>query len=98
MKKYFLYSLKRYIPFYIICFAICLSTFVTTVASIAVENTHVETQEGYVLYYGSISGSGDAISLIVVPAIILFVFSAIIPFIANSYRYSLRSADVFNQI
>lgn len=98
MKKYFLYSLKRYIPFYIICFAICLSTFVTTVASIAIENTHVETLEGYVLYYGSISGSGGAISLIVVPAIILFVFSAIVPFIANSYRYSLRSADVFNQI
>lgn len=97
MKKYFLYSLKRYIPFFVICFALCLSSFLTSIASIEVTATHIESLEGEPLYFNSYS-SNSALAGIITPAVILFIFSVITPFIANSYRYSLRSADVFNQI
>ena len=94
--KFILYTLKKYIPLYIITFAVCFSVFLSTFMSLPVTNVHYENGTGDVLYYSfdlNLSGSG-LISI----AIIMIILTTIVPFFANSYRYSLQSLDLFNQL
>ena len=95
MKKFLLYSLKRYIPFYIISFAICVSFILSSVASISVTTQYYETETGEIIRY--VSG-GSVTTMFIFIGVILYGFTLVLPIIANSYRYSLRSLDLFNQI
>ena len=95
MKRYFLYTLKRYIPFYIISFAVCLSFLITAISSSAVSYDYYTNYVDQYLYGGS---TPTMLTGLIVTAIIMFAFTSILPIIANKYRYSLQSADLFNQI
>lgn len=95
MKRYLLYTLKKYIPFYIISFAICLSFLITAISSSAVSLEYYTDYEGHFLYSSS---SPTMLTGLIVSAVLMFLFTSILPIIANKYRYSLQSADLFNQI
>ncbi|MBR0294908.1 MAG: hypothetical protein IJQ67_03245 [Bacilli bacterium] len=86
MKKYIIYTLKRYVPLYAVTFAIFISLLFTFATSVSFQ---VPT-EGY--YYGYSVDSG-----ILYFAIPLMLFTMILPLFANTYRYSIKSADLFYQ-
>ena len=97
MKKYIIYTLKRYIPLFAVTFAVCFSSFFFTATAIPTSTQYyINPYNDSMYYYGSIFSVAD--SGLIVLAIPLIVFSTILPFFANSYRYSLKSADMFNQI
>ena len=89
MKKFFLYNLKRFIPLYAVSLAIFLSFYFSIFAS----NEAIRTINSP-SYYSSYSINSG----IILMSIPLAIFTAILPFFANSYRYSLNAADTFYQI
>lgn len=95
MKKYIIYTIKRYIPFCCITIAVCMSMFLLTVNT--VPTTHTVYNNGMSIY--GLFGLEDYLfSGSIVFVIPVVVFSTILPFFANSYRYSMESADTFYQI
>ena len=99
MKKYLIFSLKRYIPLFVVSFAVCFFGFVTVFgASIPTQVTiTVYTGEGP-YYVSTLLGSLSISSGILAMMIPVTIFTMLLPFFANSYRYSMQSADTFYQI
>lgn len=100
MKKYLIFNLKRYIPLFVVSFAVCFFTFITVFGgSIPTSiTTRYYTDGGGMAYY---YGSTDSLLLssgILFAMIPVAIFTMLLPFFANSYRYSLQSADTFYQI
>lgn len=96
MKKYLIFSLKRYIPLFVVSFAVCFFTFITTFGgSIPTQVTIRYYSESY---YTNVTGSLLLNSGILSAVIPVAIFTMLLPFFANSYRYSLQSADTFYQI
>ena len=96
MKRYLLYSLKRYVPLYIVTFVVCISCFLATYGgTIPVQNVQYQYAGGEAYGFVDILGLDSGLIVLMIP---VFVFSIILPFFANSYRYSLKAADTFYQI
>lgn len=96
MKKYIIYNLKRFIPLYAVFFAVTFSLFLITFSYSSISTKEMIDSYGYVSPY-YIFDSTPTSNLIVL-AIPLIAITFILPIFANNYRYSLRSADLFNQI
>ena len=94
MKKYLIFTMKRFIPFFIISGAVFTSICLSVFSSVAVSDLYFEF-EGVRELDAGIDG---AYSIIIIMAVLLFIFTCVAPIIANSYRNSLRSADLYNQI
>ena len=101
MKKYLIFTLKKYIPLFVVSFAVCFFSFITVFGeSIPVSTTYVRVIETGEVYQAS-SGILDVVTM---PSGLMFlivpvaIFTMILPFFANSYRYSLQSVDTFYQI
>ena len=94
MKRYVFFTLKRFIPFFVITAAIFFVISTTMFVNVPVQYEYY-VDEGMVR--GDYGFDGASI-IIIVMAVLLFGFTSISPIIANSYRYSLRSADFYNQI
>ena len=96
MKRYIVYTIKRNIPLFAITFAICFSTFLSVYSALP------PTLTSYGYDYGAAAvdafAEGEVYAILISSAVILFLMSSILPLFANSYRYSLKSADVFYQI
>ena len=97
MKKFIIYTLKRFVPLYAVTFAICFSTFLTYFSGIP--NTYdVYTGENYYAYYAnSLFGIGRSSGLLLV-AILFAILTTILPVFANTYRTSIKGADIFYQV
>ena len=97
MKKYLAFTLKRYIPLFVVTFALCFFTFITPFGSAIPTYVTYHYYNGE-SYFSSILSdltvTGGTLYLVIPVAII----SMVLPFFANSYRYSLQSADTFYQI
>ena len=94
MKRYVFFTLKRFIPFFVICMAIFFVVSLTMFVNVPVIHEFYEN-EGMRYLESDLDG---AAIIVIVMAVLLFGFTAVSPIIANSYRYSLRSADFYNQI
>ena len=94
MKRYVFFTLKRFIPFFVIAAAIFFVISMTMFVNVPVQHEYY-LDEGIVHNDYSIDGASI---IIIIMAILLFGFTSVSPIIANSYRYSLRSADFYNQI
>ena len=94
MKKFLLFTLKRFIPFFAISAAIFTSVAISVFSAVDVSQEYLE-REGELMAYRSDTGPN---TIIIIMAILLFLFTAVAPIIANAYRNSLRSADFYNQI
>lgn len=96
MKKYIIYNLKRFIPLYAVFFVVTFSIFLITFSFTNISTKEIiDSQTGEGIYYYL---NNDLSSNIIILAIPLVVITFILPIFANNYRYSLRSADLFNQI
>ena len=99
MKKYLIFNLRRYIPLFVVTFAVCFFTFISAFGgAIPTYVTYYqEAASGEIYSYGFLSELSltSGIIYLVIP---VTIFTAILPFFANSYRYSLQSADTFYQI
>ena len=89
MKRYLIYTLKRFVPLFAISFAIFFSMYLSTFSSVPYY---------YVAQGGNVGQIQNNPSLIIIISIPLIIFTSILPFMANSYRYSLKGADFFYQI
>lgn len=99
MKKYLIFSLKRYIPLFVVSFAVCFFGFVTVFgASIPTQVTTTVYIGGESYYVPTLLGSLSISSGILAMMIPVTIFTMLLPFFANSYRYSMQSADTFYQI
>ena len=88
MKSYIKFLLKKYLPFYVVLFAVCISfffTFLTTDNNVYYH--HIETD-----YY--IQQPSSLLLAFIIPLAIVSIFA---PIFANTYRYSIKSVDVFYQ-
>lgn len=94
MKKYVFFTLKRFVPFFVISMAIFFVISLTMFVNVPVIHEYYES-EGMRYLESDLDG---AQLIVIVMAVLLFGFTAVSPIIANSYRYSLRSADFYNQI
>ena len=100
MKKYLLYTLKRYIPLFVVAFALCFFTFITVFGGLPTEiktMSYLDADAEMYYTYGNLS-SISVNSGVIFLLILVAIFTIILPFFANSYRYSLQSADTFYQI
>lgn len=100
MKKYLAYTLKRYIPLFVVSFALCFFTFITVFGGMSVQTKstfYYDPETGMEYHYGGVF-STSASSGVIFLLIIVAIFTILLPFFANSYRYSLQSADAFYQI
>ena len=101
MKKYLLFTLKRYIPLFVVSFALCFFTFISVFGGIPTQQTrtyYYDSSDGvYYQSYGILTSNGLTTGVIYL-LVIVAIFTIILPFFANSYRYSLQSADTFYQI
>ena len=88
MNSYIKHLLKKYLPFYIVLFAVCISIFFIY---LTYDNNAYSRPEG-VNYYVTTPYSG--LLIFIIP---LAFVSMIAPIFANSYRYSIKSVDVFYQ-
>lgn len=90
MKLYIKNLIKKYIPFYAVSFAIVISMFLIFV-SVAPNfySEHIIEDMSYV--------DGKPFSALLFFIIPLAFLTTIAPFFANSYRYSIKSVDVFYQ-
>ena len=98
MTNYLKYNLKRNIPLYIITFVICLSVISIGFASAPTSftyNVYSESGAEFAYYSRAFVGFDSGLITSFIP---IAIFSTILPFFANGYRYSLRSADTFYQI
>lgn len=94
MKKYLVFTLKKFLPFLIICAAVFIALSISLFSGVEVADKYYE-YNGELSAYGSLDGPK---TIIVVLAVFLFGFTCVAPIIANAYRNSLRSADFYNQI
>ena len=94
MKKYLVSTLKRYIPFLVISFAIFVAVTITLFSNVQVSYEYFKFGDE-INAYNDLDGPS---AMIIVLGVLLFGFTCVAPIIANSYRYSLRSADFYNQI
>ena len=88
MKSYIKFLLKKYLPFYIVLFAVCISIFFIY---LTFDNNVYSRPQG-IDYWVSQPYSG--LLIFVIPLAIVSIFA---PIFANTYRYSIKSADVFYQ-
>ena len=88
MKNYIKYLLKKFLPFYVILFAVSISLFFTYLTT---DNNVYYRPEG-LSYYVNSPASGLLLFIIPLAAVSIFA-----PIFANTYRYSIKSADVFYQ-
>ena len=101
MKKYLLFTLKRYIPLFVVSFALCFFTFISVFGGIPTKvttNNYYDSSNGVYYQSFSILTSNGIITGVIYLLVIVAIFTIILPFFANSYRYSLQSADTFYQI
>ena len=89
MKKYVIFTMKRFIPLFAVTFAVCFSIFMMYFSSMTITYT---TYSGGGYYLETLDSG------IIVVSIPLAILTSILPIFANSYRYRLRAADVFYQI
>ena len=95
MKKYIKYTLKHYLPLFIVSFVMMLSIFTSVFSNIDATRT-VMTEAGtgdFIGYDYAYMSTGGALVL----AIPYMILTTIIPLFANSYKYKLRSVDLFYQ-
>ena len=88
MKNYIKFLLKKYLPFYVVLFAVCISfffTFLTTDNNVYYRPIEAE-------YY--LSTPSSYLLVFIIPLALVSIFA---PIFANSYRYSIKSVDVFYQ-
>ena len=101
MKKYLLFTLKRYIPLFVVSFALCFFTFISVFGGIPTKVTsnyyYDSSNDVYYQSYSILTSNGITTGVIYL-LVIVAIFTIILPFFANSYRYSLQSADTFYQI
>ena len=99
MKKYLLFTLKRYIPLFVVAFALCFFTFISVFGGLPTSQTirsYYDSETGMAYSYSNtLSGINSGMIFVFV---LVAIFTIILPFFANSYRYSLQSADTFYQI
>ena len=88
MKNYIKFLLKKYLPFYVVLFAVCISFFFMFLTTD--NNAYVHTTEAE--YY--ISKPSSLLLLFIIPLGLVSIFA---PIFANTYRYSIKSVDVFYQ-
>lgn len=98
MKNYLLFSLKRYIPLFVVSFVVCFLFSITVFASIIPDSATFTRPVGSDVQYTSIFGDSSTIAGIIMLALPVVIFTILLPFFANSYRYSLQAADTFYQI
>lgn len=91
MKQYIKNLLKKYIPFYAVSFAIIISMFLIFVSVSPNYITDYYSAQGYAYRF---SGKFSFLLLFIIP---LAILTTVAPLFANSYRYSLKSVDVFYQ-
>lgn len=92
MKKYIIYTLKRYIPLYAVTFAICFSTFLMFFSYTPVTVTLYDNYNYYSI------NSYFASSGLLIIAIMFSILTMILPLFANTYRNSIKGADIFYQV
>ena len=100
MKKYLLFTLKRYIPLFVVSFALCFFTLITVFGGMSVSTKttyYFDPDTGMAYKYGNVFSS-SVNSGVIFLLVLVAIFTIILPFFANSYRYSLQSADTFYQI
>ena len=88
MKSYIKFLLKKYLPFYVVLFAVCISfffMFLTTDNNVYYR--HMETE-----YY--LQQPSSFLLVFIIPLALVSIFA---PIFANTYRYSIKSVDVFYQ-
>lgn len=90
MKKYVIYLLKKNIPFFAVMFAILLSSFLINASNI--RNYHAYYIDGG--QYRFMAGPNSGLATFVIPLVIVLIVAA---FLANRYRYSIKSVDLFYQ-
>lgn len=91
MNKYILHTIKKYIPIFSILFIFLIVMFSLTIStSVSVINKHASI--GDVRYYGS-----SHLAVLEMTTIGLLIFCMVAPIFANTYRYSLKQADFYNQ-
>ncbi len=88
MKNYIKFLLKKYLPFYVVLFAVCISIFFVYL-----------TNDNNVYYYPSgvtyaVTSPYSGLLIFIIPLAIVSIFA---PIFANTYRYSIKSVDVFYQ-
>lgn len=88
MKNYVKYLLKKYLPFYVILFAVCISFFF---AFLTTDNNIYYRPEGLSYY---VTRPYSYLLVFLIPLAVVSIFA---PIFANTYRYSIKSADVFYQ-
>lgn len=92
MRSYVIHLLKRYIPVYAVTGAILFSLFLSLVVNNEAAYSWNITMDGS-RYYRSAPSSD-----LLVFFIPLALLSIIAPLFANTYRYSIKSVDVFYQV
>ena len=88
MKNYIKFLLKKYLPFYVVLFAVCVSFFFMFLTN----DNNVYVRPIGMDYY--ISTPNSYLLLFIIPLAIVSIFA---PIFANTYRYSIKSADMFYQ-
>lgn len=94
MNKYIKHTLRRYIPLFAVTFAICFAMFLMYFSSISV--TKIVYSPYDYPYYGLFGNYTD--SGLIIAAIPIVILTTILPLFANSYRNSIKGADVFYQV
>ena len=98
MKNYLIFSLKRYIPLFVVSFVVCFLFSITVFVSVIPDSATFTRPIGSDVQYTSIFGDYSTIAGIIMLAFPVVIFTILLPFFANSYRYSLQAADTFYQI
>lgn len=88
MKSYIKFLLKKYLPFYVVLFAVSVSIFFIYLTA---ENNVYYRFEGSDYF---ITTPYSGLLIFIIPLAMVSIFA---PIFANTYRYSIKSADVFYQ-
>lgn len=88
MKNYIKFLLKKFLPLYIVLFAVSISFFFVYLTV----DTNTYTRPEGLEYYVTKPYSG--LLIFIIP---LALISIIAPMFANTYRYSIKSVDIFYQ-
>ena len=89
MNSYIKHLLKKYLPFYIVLFAVCISIFFIY---LTIDNNVYSKPSEDVNYY--ITSPYSGLLIFIIPLAFVSIFA---PIFANTYRYSIKSVDVFYQ-
>ena len=91
MNKYILHTIKKYIPIFSILFIFLIVMFSLTITT-TTSYIYKQTSIGDTKYHGS-----SHLTVLEMYTIGLLIFCMVAPIFANTYRYSLKQADFYNQ-